>query len=152
MTRWLKCTVTVHFGHRVTGLLLLITLLTLTVRAVRTLGPSAARTLAISAGVLVTLQVLLGFLSVYTRLAVLPVSFHTLVAAGILTATVGVAVMTWAPGEGSGRPSQPSELEAVARGAVGRGTAGHGAAGHGAVEQGAVRHEALGHGAFGRGG
>ncbi len=114
-------TVAVHFGHRVTGLLLLITLLALTVRAVRTLDPSAERTLAISAGVLVTLQVLLGFLSVYTRLAVLPVSFHTLLAAGILTVTVGVAVMTWAPGAGSGRPSQPSELGALAHGSVAHG-------------------------------
>jgi cytochrome c oxidase assembly protein subunit 15 len=97
-------TVAVHFGHRVTGILLLITLLALTVRAARSLGPSAARTLAMSAGVLVTLQVLLGFLSVYTRLAVLPVSFHTLLAATILAVTVGVAVMTWAPGEGSEVP------------------------------------------------
>ena len=102
-------TVVVHFGHRVTGLLLLITLLALTVRAVRTLGPSAARTLAILAGVLVTLQVLLGFFSVYARLAVVPVSLHTLLAATILTLTVGVAVMTWAPGNASGVPGGPSE-------------------------------------------
>ena len=95
-------TVAVHFGHRVTGMLLLITLLALTVRAARKLGPCAARTLAISAGALVTLQVLLGFFSVYTRLAVLPVSFHTLLAATLLTLTIGVAVMTWAPGNGSG--------------------------------------------------
>ncbi len=106
-------TVAVHFGHRVTGLLLLITLLALTLRAARSLGPSAARTLAISAGVLVTLQVLLGFASVYTRLAVVPVSVHTLVAATILTVTVAVAVMTWAPGEGSDAPDEPSELGAV---------------------------------------
>jgi heme A synthase len=109
-------TVVVHFGHRVTGLLLLIVLLALTIRAVRTLGPSAARTLAISAGVLVTLQVLLGFLSVYTRLAVLPVSFHTLLAASILTLTVGVAVMTWAPGQGSVGLSEPSELGTAVHG------------------------------------
>jgi cytochrome c oxidase assembly protein subunit 15 len=111
-------TVAVHFGHRVTGILLLITLLTLAVRAMRSLGPSAARTLAISAGVLGTLQVLLGFLSVYTRLAVVPVSFHTLLAATILAVTVGVAVMTWAPGEGSGAPDEPSELGAVGHGAA----------------------------------
>jgi len=119
-------TVAVHFGHRVTGILLLITLLTLAVRSVRSLEPSAARTLAISAGVLATLQVLLGFLSVYTRLAVLPVSFHTLLAATILAVTVGVAVMTWAPGEGPGAPDGPSELRAV----------GHGTAGHGATRNG----------------
>ena len=112
-------TIAVHFGHRVTGLLLLITLLALTVRAVRNLGPSAARTLAVSASILVMLQVLLGFFSVYTRLAVLPVSFHTLLAAGILMVTIGVAVMTWAPRESSGGPSQPSERGAVVHGAVG---------------------------------
>jgi len=123
-------TVAVHFGHRVTGLLLLITLLTLAVRAARSLGPSAARTLAISSGVLVTLQVLLGALSVYTRLAVLPVSFHTLLAAGTLTVTVGVAVMTWAPGEGQDGASNRSELEA----------SGHGTVGQAAVPRGAVRH------------
>jgi heme A synthase len=115
--RWIPplqaTTVVVHFSHRVTGMLLLITLLTLTVRAVRRLSPSAARTLAISAGVLITLQVLLGFLSVYTRLAVLPVSFHTLLAALILTVTVGIAVLTWAPGEGQSGPSEPSRLGAA---------------------------------------
>tara|TARA_B100000586_G_scaffold141600_1_gene102520 strand:- start:265 stop:1089 length:825 start_codon:yes stop_codon:yes gene_type:complete len=109
-------TVAVHFGHRVTGILLLITLLALAVRGARSLGPSAARTLAMSAGVLVTLQVILGFLSVYTRLAVLPVSFHTLLAATILGVTVGVAVMTWAPGEGSDEESEPSELRAIRHG------------------------------------
>ncbi len=56
-----------------------------------------ARTLALSAGVLVVVQVTLGFLSVYMRLAVIPVSLHTLLAATILTLTVAVAVMTWAP-------------------------------------------------------
>ena len=111
--------VAVHFSHRVTGLLLLVTLLTLSVRAVRTLGPSAARTLAILAGVLVTLQVLLGFFSVYTRLAVVPVSFHTLLAATTLTLTVGVAVMTWNTGNDSvrsGGPSESSQLGMVVNG------------------------------------
>ena len=120
--RWIPplqaSTVIVHFGHRVTGLLLLFTLLALTIRAVRSLGPSAARTLAMSAGVLVIVQVLLGFFSVYTRLAVLPVSFHTLVAAGILTSTVGLAVMTWAPGGGSDESKEPSDAGAVGQGAL----------------------------------
>jgi heme A synthase len=103
-------TVAVHFGHRVTGVLLLITLLVLAVRAIRTLAPSTARALAVSAGALGTVQVLLGFLSVYTRLAVLPVSFHTLVAAAILTCTVGLAVMTWAPGDRSEKQTSSSAL------------------------------------------
>lgn len=59
---------------------------------------------------------LLGFLSVYMRLAVLPVSFHTLLAALILTFTVGVAVMTWAPGESTSSSAAPSESGAVASG------------------------------------
>jgi heme A synthase len=91
-------------------------LLVLAVRALRTLAPSTARALAASAGVLVTLQVLLGFLSVYTRLAVLPVSFHTLLAAAILTCTVGLAVMTWAPGVSSEKQSAPSALGAAVDG------------------------------------
>ncbi len=109
-------TVIVHFGHRVTGMLLLFTLLVLSVKAIRSLGPSATRTMAVAAGVTVTLQVLLGFLSVYMRLAVLPVSFHTLLAALILTFTVGVAVMTWAPGESTSSSAAPSESGAVASG------------------------------------
>ena len=63
-----------------------------------------------------TLQVLLGFLSVYTRLAVLPVSIHTLLAAVILTCTVGVAVMTWAPGESTSPTTVASELGAAVSG------------------------------------
>lgn len=125
-------TVAVHFSHRVTGILLLITLLALAVRGARSLGPSAARTLAMSAGVLVTLQVILGFLSVYTRLAVLPVSFHTLLAATILGVTVGVAVITWAPGEGSDGESEPAELGAIGHGIVGLGNVRHGELRHGA--------------------
>ncbi len=118
--RWIPplqtATVAVHFSHRVTGLLLLITLLALSVQALRKLGPSAARTFALSAGVFVVLQVLLGFLSVYMRLAVIPVSFHTLLAATILTCTVGVAVMTWAPGESFIRPTESSKLGAAVHG------------------------------------
>lgn len=94
-------TVAVHFGHRVVGILLLVSLCVLAVRAMKDLEPSAARTLALSSGALVVLQVTLGFLSVYMRLAVIPVSLHTLLAATILTLTVAVAVMTWAPRQSS---------------------------------------------------
>ena len=96
-------TVALHFGHRVVGVLLLVTLLVLTLRATRELGPSTARRLAQATGVLVIVQVALGFLSVYTRLAVIPVSLHTLLAATILTLTVALAVMTWAPEESGPR-------------------------------------------------
>jgi heme A synthase len=110
-------TVAVHFGHRATGVLLLVVLVAFAVQALRRLGPSVARTLAVSAGALVVAQVALGFLSVYLRLAVIPVSLHTLLAATILMLTVAVSVMTWAP-LGSGSPSgagTPIGDEAVAR-------------------------------------
>ena len=102
--------VAVHFGHRVVGMLLLVVLLVLTVRALRELGPSVARTLALTTGILVILQVTVGFLSVYTRLAVLPVSLHTLLAASILTLTVALAVMTWTPEEGGESGSRNGDL------------------------------------------
>ena len=90
--------VTLHFSHRVTGLLLLISLLVLSVRAMRRMGPSLARALALSAGVLVVLQVMLGFLSVYTRLSVVAVSLHTLLAASLLSVTVALSALSWGPG------------------------------------------------------
>ena len=119
--RWVPpletATVAVHFGHRVVGILLLVSLSVLAVRAMRELEPSVARTLALTAGALVFLQVTLGFLSVYMRLAVIPVSLHTLLAATILTLTVALVVMTWAPQGGtSGTVDVATESEAVAPG------------------------------------
>ena len=74
---------------------------------------------------------LLGARSGYPRVAVVPESFPTFLAAGILTVTVGVAVMTWAPGEGQGEASSPSELGASEHGTVGQGAVPHGAVRHG---------------------
>jgi len=110
-------TVAVHFGHRVTGVLLLVVLVVFAVQAMRRLGPSVARTLAVSAGALAVVQVALGFLSVYLRLAVIPVSLHTLLAATIMALTVAVSVMTWAPlrSRTSGSAGTSIEDEAVAR-------------------------------------
>jgi len=47
---------------------------------------------------------------------VLPVSFHTLLAASILTFTVGMAVLTWAPGERTNENVEPSGLGAAVHG------------------------------------
>ena len=47
----------------------------------------------------VTAQVLLGCLSVYLRLAVIPVSLHTLLAATLLTLLVSLSTLTWAPSQ-----------------------------------------------------
>ncbi len=115
-----SATVAVHFGHRVTGILLLIAVLILTTQAVRRAGPSLVRTLAMAAGAVVVLQVTLGFLSVYTRLAVIVVSLHTLLAASLLGLTVAIATLTWAPAAGPsppGRMETEREEEAAAHGA-----------------------------------
>lgn len=98
-------TVVIHFGHRVIGILLLVSMSFLAVKAIKGLEPSIARTLALTAGALVILQVILGFVSVYTRLAVIPVSLHTLIAAIILALTVALFIMTWAP---EGKPLTPT--------------------------------------------
>ena len=63
----------------------------------------------------VALQITLGFLSVATSLAVVPVSLHTLVAASILALTVALVAMTW-PGWGGADPSSEPEHEALAGG------------------------------------
>jgi heme A synthase len=90
-------TVVIHFGHRVIGILLLISMSFLALRVIKELEPSIARKLALTAGALVILQVILGFVSVYTQLSVIPVSLHTLIAAIIMVLTVALFVMTWAP-------------------------------------------------------
>lgn len=99
--RWVPpletATVVVHFGHRVLGIGVLATLLVLSARAIHELSPSTAKTLAVGAGVLAVLQVGLGFLTVHMRLAVVPASLHTLVAATILSLTTALAVMSWTP-------------------------------------------------------
>ena len=99
--RWVPpletATVVVHFGHRVLGIGVLATVLVLSARAIRELSASTAKTLAVGAGVLAVLQVGLGFLTVHMRLAVVPASLHTLVAATILSLTTALAVMSWAP-------------------------------------------------------
>jgi heme A synthase len=55
------------------------------------------RVLGATGAALVLAQVLVGFLSVYLRLAVIPVSLHTLLAALLLTTLTALAAYTWAP-------------------------------------------------------
>jgi len=86
-----------HFAHRVLGLLLLGLVLGVGHVAFWRSGTPGFRRLAILASLLALLQVVLGFLSVYLRLAVLPVSFHTLIAAILLVALVRMLTLTWAP-------------------------------------------------------
>lgn len=82
-----------HFGHRVVGMLALIMILWLAIRVVRQSAAGAVRTWALLAAGLAVAQVSLGFLSVLTVLAVIPVSFHTLGAASLLAALVHLATL-----------------------------------------------------------
>jgi len=89
--------VLLHFGHRVLGLALLGAVLWMGHVAFWRGGSATVRYLALAAVSVTTAQVLLGFLSVYYRLAVVPVSLHTLLAATLLTLLVALAALTWAP-------------------------------------------------------
>ncbi len=89
--------VALHFGHRALGVILLVAVLALGHVAFRRSGSERLRTLAVLAAGTVVFQVLLGFLSVYYRLAVSPVSLHTLLAATLLTLVTAMVTLTWAP-------------------------------------------------------
>jgi heme A synthase len=96
--------IALHFGHRVFGIVAALVVLVSAWAALRDRAsqPRLAPWLMGTAGSLVVLQVVLGFLSVYTFLAVLPVSLHTLVAASALACATAAAALTWdveTPGE-----------------------------------------------------
>ncbi|NCG32772.1 MAG: hypothetical protein GWP44_07800 [Proteobacteria bacterium] len=95
----------IHFGHRVVGILALITVIGLAVWAARNALPAAVRTWTVLAGGLAVTQVALGFLSVLTVLAVVPVSLHTLIAALLIAALVHVAVLSRSSGTKTTEPT-----------------------------------------------
>jgi len=88
--------VLLHFLHRMLGYGVAVVVVGLAVWAFRRGAPAAVRSWTGWAGALVLLQVGLGFLSLYTRLEVVPVSLHTLVAAGLLSVMVHLATAGWA--------------------------------------------------------
>ncbi len=96
-----------HFGHRLLGLAVLGTVLWVGHVAFRLGEKPGVRKLGLVAALVSLAQVLLGFLSVYSRLAVAPVSLHTLLAATLLTVLVALATLTWA--------SSPNEAPDVER-------------------------------------
>lgn len=98
--------VALQFTHRLVGLILMGVVLWVGHLAYRRGRSSPARLLGLGATLLVLGQVLLGFLSVYFRLAVVPVSLHTLFAASLVASLVALTTITWAP-QGAGR-SNPS--------------------------------------------
>jgi len=90
--------VLLHFGHRVLAVVLLGVVLLVGHIAFWRGGSSRIRILGASVAGVVSAQFLLGFLSVYFRLAVVPVSLHTLLAATLLTLLVALSTLTWAQG------------------------------------------------------
>lgn len=80
--------IAVHYGHRVFAMIVGAAVLVVAIQGVRR---SAAPGLHKLAAVLVVAQILLGFLSVWSFLAVWAVSLHTLFAASLLACLVGAA-------------------------------------------------------------
>jgi len=89
--------VALHFGHRALGLVVMGLVLWAGHLAFWQSGSRRIRALGVWVAGLAVGQVLLGFLSVYFRLGVVPVSLHTLLAAILLTLMVALATLTWAP-------------------------------------------------------
>jgi heme A synthase len=90
--------VALHFTHRVMAFVALAAVLWVGHIAYRKVERWDVRGLGLLVSGLVLAQVLLGFLAVYFRLAVVPVSLHTLLAASLLTLLVALTTLTWAPG------------------------------------------------------
>jgi heme A synthase len=85
--------ITTHFTHRVLGMVVLGVIVALAVWAARQDLPASVRRWTTIAAWLVVAQVALGFASVLTVLAVVPVSLHTLLAASLLVVLVHVATV-----------------------------------------------------------
>lgn len=102
--------ITTHFLHRLLGVITALAIIALAVWAVRAGVPKSIRRWTTVAAWLVVAQVLLGFASVLTVLAVAPVSVHTLVAACLLVMLVHVTTSA-AQVE---RPARPIERATAA--------------------------------------
>ena len=84
-----------HFTHRLLGIIVLISLIVLAYKSFDLQRGSQIRTFAMTAAVLGVFQVILGFLSVYSLLAIIPVSLHTLIAATLLSCTTYLVSLSW---------------------------------------------------------
>lgn len=91
--------IALHFTHRALGIVAAVAVVWLAVWSMRARASSGVRSWASWAAVLVLVQVALGFISVLTGLAVVPVSLHTLGAAATLAMLVHVATLGWAARE-----------------------------------------------------
>ena len=84
--------IAIHFVHRWLGVVAGVVVVALAVGLARRSVPASLRSWANGAAALVVLQVALGFISVYTRLEVVPVSLHSLLAAGLIVTLIHLAV------------------------------------------------------------
>lgn len=89
--------VALQYFHRATGVALALAVAAMTWIVLSRSPAKRLRRTALVALALVLFQVALGFLSVTSFLAVIPVSLHTLVAAMLLAAVVALATWTWEP-------------------------------------------------------
>ncbi len=92
--------VVLHFGHRLLGLVVWGAVLWVGHMAFWRGGSPRVRLLGSAAALVTTAQVIVGFLSVYFHLDVVPVSLHTLLAATLVSLLAALAALTWAPGPG----------------------------------------------------
>jgi heme A synthase len=106
--------VLLHFLHRVLGYAVAVVVVGMAVWAFRRGARAAVRSWTGWAAALVLVQVGLGFLSVYTRLDVVPVSLHTLVAASLLAVMVHLATVGWVHRSGARRTAVSAASESSA--------------------------------------
>ncbi|HSH74092.1 MAG TPA: COX15/CtaA family protein [Longimicrobiales bacterium] len=85
--------ITLHFAHRLLALVATIAVCGFAVRVYRRTTSRRLRRWALASAGLVLAQVALGFASVLTVLAVVPVSLHTLVAASLLAVLAHIATI-----------------------------------------------------------
>jgi heme A synthase len=97
--------ITVHFVHRLLGVLVAIAVCAFGYHLHRSALPHRIRRWAVAAVALVLTQVGLGFASVLTVLAVAPVSLHTLVAASLLSVLAHVATVAVSERQIQARPA-----------------------------------------------
>jgi cytochrome c oxidase assembly protein subunit 15 len=95
--------ITVHFAHRVMAVLVAAFVLGVAAWARSRSESEAVRRWAAIAALLVTLQVVLGVLSVTTVLSVAPVAAHTVVAAALLATLTHIATLAHRAPAASGR-------------------------------------------------
>jgi heme A synthase len=107
-----------HFTHRAFGVLTALVVLATMASLMRRSNPARLRTWATASATLVAAQIGIGLLSVTTRLAVVPVSTHTLVAAALLGALVLLASWGWMSGSEGDEPRNAARaMRAAARAA-----------------------------------